>query len=124
MAEAKNQVTPEQAAAERDRGFADAAARRAQHAAMRSSGVKVLSRTISDQEIGGRNMHILDSLLPDEPIVIFRAKDILSTMVLQRYLTMLEDYVPGSEIAEAVVNKITEFRNWQQANPQSVRIPD
>jgi hypothetical protein len=74
--------------------------------------------------IGERNKHILDTLKPGEPIVIFRAKDILSTMVLLHYQTLLEMYNPHAEINERMVEKIAEFRLWQQQNPDKVKIPD
>lgn len=138
MADAKNQVTPEQAAADRDAGFAAAEARRAEKAQMKqgmkslpsnpASGVHtggtVLSMTIGRDQIGTRNLHVLDTLLPKEPVIIFRAKDILSTMVLQHYTTLLETYSPYSAIIEDMVEKINEFREWQHANPTSIRLPD
>jgi len=91
---------------------------------MKSSRLIAKVSPIHEGMIGKRNKHILDTLLPGEPIIIFRAKDILSTMVLQHYSTLLETYSPYSEIADDVVGKINDFREWQHTNPASVKLPD
>lgn len=69
-------------------------------------------------------MHILDSLKPGEPIIIFRAKDILSVMVIVEYQNLIEKYGTDTELQAAVHEKLQEFRIWQQQNPQHIRLPD
>ena len=67
---------------------------------------------------------ILESVTADEPIFVFRAKDILSTMVLLHYLTLVESYNPHSEQCESITRWIDQFRKWQHANPEKVKLPD
>lgn len=137
MAEAKNQITPEEAAMNKAGDFARAEARRALVAERKKNellGVEVPVESlpefiapvtpITQAQVDARNKHILDSLMPGEPIFIFRAKDILSTMVLQQYASLLETYSPYAEIMEATVQKINDFRDWQHANPSAVKLPD
>lgn len=67
---------------------------------------------------------ILDHLLPDEPYFVFRAKDILSSFGLEAYLTVVEKFDPTGEQAESLVHTINQFRTWQKANPDKVKLPD
>ena len=60
-----------------------------------------------------------------EPIIIFRAKDILSIMVLAHYQSLLETYVPENhEFHQRVQEKTAEVREWQLMNPNKVHLPD
>jgi hypothetical protein len=63
-------------------------------------------------------------MMDDEPIIVFRAKDILSTMVLLDYISLLGKYVPGTIIEADALEKLEEFRSWQVNNPDKVRLPD
>lgn len=60
----------------------------------------------------------------DEPIIVFRAKDILSTMVLQHYLGLVEMYAADLEFEADLVERLNEFRTWQRDNPSRVKLPD
>ena len=60
-----------------------------------------------------------------EPIIIFRAKDILSIMVLAHYQSLLETYIPENhEFHERVAEKMREVREWQLMNPAKTHLPD
>jgi hypothetical protein len=72
-----------------------------------------------------RDLHIIqDATLSDEPYIVFRAQDILSTMVLLTYIKLLGDYVPGTSIEHDALERLEEFRAWQVNNPNKVKLPD
>ena len=72
-----------------------------------------------------RDLHIIqDATLSDEPYIVFRAQDILSTMVLLTYIKLLGDYVPGTQIEHDAMERLEEFRSWQVNNPNKVKLPD
>lgn len=61
----------------------------------------------------------------DEPTFTFRAKDIFSTMVLVKYLEIVESFGPDDyEFQERIGEKIAEFKKWQHQNTHKVRYPD
>lgn len=74
--------------------------------------------------VTGKARQILESLTPGEPVFVFRGQDILSTMVLMHYATLVEGYSPHSEMVEGITEAINKFRDWQHANPQKVKLPD
>lgn len=60
-----------------------------------------------------------------EPYIVFRAKDILSVLVIKQYQDLLDIYTGGvTEIDELVVERIHEFIDWQRGNPALVKLPD
>jgi hypothetical protein len=59
-----------------------------------------------------------------EPYFVLRAQDILSTMSLLHYATLVETYVPYSELPDDVAILIRQFRDWQQNHPTQVKLPD
>jgi len=67
---------------------------------------------------------ILSHLRPGEPFFIFRAQDILSSFAIEAYLTLVEKFNPTGPQAESLVEALNEFRAWQQAHPQEVKLPD
>jgi hypothetical protein len=67
---------------------------------------------------------ILKNLEPGEPYFVFRAQDILSTMVLNYYAKLLEEYSPGQDQIVSVVKCANDFRAWQHENPNKVKLPD
>src|SRR5438309_248470 len=53
-----------------------------------------------------------------EPMIIFRAKDVLSLMVIAHYQSLLEMYIPENfGFHERVAAKALEVRQWQALNP-------
>lgn len=61
----------------------------------------------------------------DEPIFIFRAKDILSMFPLKEYERRVEDYAGDDhEHLMAISVRITEFRDWQRNNADKIKLPD
>lgn len=68
---------------------------------------------------------LIDCATTGEPVFVFRAKDLLSTMVLTHYVGLLSLYLaPDDEIVPMVHDDLDKFRNWQKANPSLVRLPD
>jgi hypothetical protein len=66
-----------------------------------------------------------DCAVTGEPVFVFRAKDIFSTMVLTRYLEIVESYGPSDhEFQRTIVESIQMFKDWQAANTDKVRYPD
>lgn len=74
--------------------------------------------------LSGKAGEILTHLHPDEPVFILRAQDILATMAVKHYLTLVEMYSPGSEQVESVTHVVNSFLAWQHANPSKVKLPD
>lgn len=74
--------------------------------------------------LSGKAGQILQHLGRDEPVFIFRAKDILSTMVIMHYLTLVTSYNPDNFLIESITETLNEFRRWQQENPSEVKLPD
>lgn len=72
----------------------------------------------------GKAQEILDSLLPGEPVFVFRAKDILSSFALEAYLTMVEKFAHNGPQAASLVEAINRFREWQTSHPNDVKLPD
>ena len=56
----------------------------------------------------------------DEPVFIIRAKDVISVAVLEFYRGMCSD----TNHADVVDGRVEQFRDWQQSNPDLVKIPD
>ena len=67
---------------------------------------------------------ILDSVDPDEPIFVLRAKDVLSILTLKHYQGLIESYAPHEAQSEAMNQTLRAFREWQSQNPTKVRLPD
>jgi hypothetical protein len=60
-----------------------------------------------------------------EPMIIFRARDILSLMVIAHYQGLVETYLPeATEFQERVSEKGREVREWQRKNPSRIHLPD
>lgn len=61
----------------------------------------------------------------DEPIFIFRAKDILSLFPLNKYERVVEQFGPSDhEMQMGIRARISEFKDWQHANVGRVKYPD
>jgi hypothetical protein len=68
---------------------------------------------------------VADCLIHGEPFFVFRARDIFSTMVLKRYLIMLEEYGPDDPDFQAnIVQFLGVLKKWQTENVAAVRYPD
>lgn len=74
--------------------------------------------------LSGKAGQILGHLGRDEPVFIFRAQDILSTMVIKQYLSLVEIYNPNNLLLESIIDSMNEFIAWQQQNPEKVKLPD
>jgi hypothetical protein len=60
-----------------------------------------------------------------EPVFVFRAKDLLSTLAVTEYLGYLEKFLPNyHEMHESVHNQLEAIRDWQREHPHEVRLPD
>ncbi len=60
-----------------------------------------------------------------EPYFVFRAKDLLSTLVLKRYQELVDDYQGDDQShAMTIAEQISNFIAWQKANPNKVKLPD
>lgn len=59
-----------------------------------------------------------------EPVIVFRARDGLAPGVLAHYAQLCRDAgSPDFHVALALENE-RAFRQWQEENPQQVRVPD
>lgn len=61
----------------------------------------------------------------DEPIIVFRAKDMFSTSVIARYRDQYRMHGPGrTAFVEQISERLSEFEQWQQENFAKVKYPD
>lgn len=74
--------------------------------------------------VGGKAGEILQHLLPDEPVFVFRAKDILSVFALEAYADLVEKYNGQGKQGATLYESIQAFRDWQRANPDKIKLPD
>lgn len=74
--------------------------------------------------VSGKAGEILQHLHPGEPVFILRAKDILSTFALDEYAKFVEKFSPHSPQLASIVDVTNDFRSWQVANPDKVKLPD
>lgn len=74
--------------------------------------------------ISGKAGEILSHLIEDEPIFVFRAKDLLSTFALDEYAKMVEKFNPDSPQLVSIVDATNDFREWQRNHPGLVHLPD
>lgn len=61
----------------------------------------------------------------DEPIIVFRAKDVYSIFPIAAYWDVVRK--SGNcdpEFLEALDIRVNEFRNWQADNAERVDVPD
>jgi hypothetical protein len=59
--------------------------------------------------------------IPDnEPIIIFRAKDVLAVPALQYYMYLCKD----DNHRQVIDGRIEDFLTWQAENPKSTKEPD
>jgi hypothetical protein len=72
----------------------------------------------------GKAKDILTHLHDGEPVFVFRAKDILSTFALDEYAKFVEKFSPASPQLVSIVDATNDFRAWQRANPDKVKLPD
>lgn len=60
----------------------------------------------------------------DEPVFIFRARDVLSKVVINEYLKLLFTFGASEEHQESVKEAINTFITWQKNHTQLVKVPD
>ena len=76
-------------------------------------------------ELNEKNEKILKNANENDiPIFVFTAKDDLSTDQLENYLIDCIDNGCTPEHITSVVLKLQEFKNWQDVNNDSVKLPD
>lgn len=59
----------------------------------------------------------------DEPVVIFRARDVFLPFVLEAYQAMCKEAECPDHHVGLITNARTDIVHWQQANPDQVRKP-
>ena len=68
---------------------------------------------------------LFDATQTDEPIFIFRAKDIISMFALKEYERVVEMYQGDDhEFLQHVSTRIAEFKDWQREHPEEIKLPD
>lgn len=60
----------------------------------------------------------------DEPLILFRAKDKLTPELLEHYKEMCQKAGCQPQQVDSLDELIQQFRDWQVANPDKVRLPD
>lgn len=60
----------------------------------------------------------------DEPVIIFRARDVTTPDLLAYYLMRCVKKGSPTRHLEIILSTINTFRDWQNSNPDKVRVPD
>jgi hypothetical protein len=60
----------------------------------------------------------------DEPVIVFRARDITTKDLLAYYLMRCVKVGSPKRHLDIVVNTLEDFRNWQRNNTSKVKVPD
>lgn len=60
----------------------------------------------------------------DEPMLVFRGRDRVLVDVIEAYAELARDAGSPPEHIDFVLQTAKEIRDWQQENPDRVRIPD
>lgn len=60
----------------------------------------------------------------DEPVIVFRARDMTTPKLLALYHTACLSAGSPERHLEIIANTKDLFEQWQKANPDRVRIPD
>lgn len=66
----------------------------------------------------------LRSVRPGEPVFILRAQDKIAPDVIDAWLDMAAHHDAPSEKLDDAERILAEFREWQEANPGKVKVPD
>lgn len=70
------------------------------------------------------NSHNGKPIPEDEPIIILRAQDDCVLNGLEHYYRMCESRNAPTKHLESIRERINEFRMWQRANHDKVKVPD
>ena len=60
----------------------------------------------------------------DEPVIVFRARDVAAAKLLPYYLMLCTKAGSPVRHLDIIIGNIFAFRAWQEANPDRVRTPD
>ena len=60
----------------------------------------------------------------DEPVIVFRARDVRSRGVLAHYYRLCEEGGSPIRHLRMVAQALVNFTSWQEANPEKVKEPD
>ena len=60
----------------------------------------------------------------DEPLILFRAKDKLTPQLIENYKKLCQEADCPPQQVSSLDQLIQQFKDWQAANPDKVRIPD
>lgn len=61
---------------------------------------------------------------PDEPLILFRAKDKLVPELLEHYLEQCRTAGSPPQQISTLQQRIDTIKQWQMANPEKVKVPD
>lgn len=60
----------------------------------------------------------------DEPVIVFRARDMTTPDLLAYYLMRCVKKGSPMRHLELIIGSIERFRSWQRDNPDKVKVPD
>lgn len=60
----------------------------------------------------------------DEPVIVFRARDITTVDLLAYYLMRCVKKGSPKRHLDIITTTVGRFRDWQDAHPDKVRVPD
>jgi hypothetical protein len=60
----------------------------------------------------------------DEPVIVFRARDVTTTKLLSYYLMICAKAGSPVRHLDIIIGTLFHFRRWQQEHPDRVKVPD
>ena len=60
----------------------------------------------------------------DEPVIVFRARDVLTRGVLAHYLKLCDDANRPPRHIRLIAETLARFVRWQEENQDKCRLPD
>jgi hypothetical protein len=76
-------------------------------------------------------LEYLAKVPPNEPVFVLRAQDLYAPAVMASWAILVKSPLPNKPPSEEslaksreAMNIVREFRQWQAANPDKVKIPD
>jgi hypothetical protein len=60
----------------------------------------------------------------DEPVIVFRARDLMTKALLERYDSLCREAGSPQRHLDLIEKTYNTFLDWQRDNPGKVRVPD
>lgn len=72
----------------------------------------------------GRVITEFGGIPDDEPVIVFRARDIKTLAVLGYYLKLCDEGGSPDRHLRIITETMVRFARWQEQNPEKLKLPD